>query len=249
MENLNNVQAWKGFKDFIVKKKVMEREDISSLWLEPVDGQKVVLPKAGQFVTLKINSGNERYDVVRAYSLSNKPNTDFYKTTIRKVEDGRASVYLTDIVKEGDIIGVRPPAGRFYLKDTAPAEKPLVILGAGIGITPGLSMLHEAVGKRKNIKYIEIFRNSEYQVLHEEIEDYVKDGLVENIVFYTRPLDSNVKGEDYHESGYISKEWIFENLPKDGEYYFCGPKQFLTSTDEALKELGVAQEDINYESF
>ncbi|WP_297518407.1 FAD-binding oxidoreductase [uncultured Clostridium sp.] len=249
MENLNDVQVWKGFKDFVVDKKVMENADISSLYLKPVDGQKVVLPKAGQFVPLKINSGNERYDVVRAYSLSNKPNTEFYKVTIRKVEDGRASVYLTDIVQEGDIIGVRPPAGKFFLDGNADLEKPLVLLGAGIGITPVLSMLHEAVGKRKNIKYIEIFRNSEYQVLHEEIEEYIKNGLVDNTVVYTRPMEENIQGKDYDLSGYLTKEWIMENLPKDGEYYFCGPKPFLLSTEESLKELGVAEEDINYESF
>lgn len=248
MENIENVQPWKGFKDFIVDKKIMENEEISTLYLKPIDGKKVVLPKAGQFIPLKINSGNEKYDVVRSYSLSNKPNDEYYRVTIRKVEDGRASVYLTDVVEEGDVIGVRSPVGRFFLKDAA-KERPVVFLGAGIGITPVLSMVHVAVENRENIKYIEVFRNSDYQVLHQEVEGYVKDKLIDNIVFYTRPLDKDKFGDDYHVKGYLSKEWIENNLPLDAEFYFCGPREFMKSTEEALTELGVAKEDINFEFF
>ncbi len=248
MGNLENVQPWKGFKDFVVYKKVMENAEVSSLYLKPVDGEKVVLPKGGQFITIKINSGDEKYDVVRSYSLSNKPNNDYYKITVRKVEDGRASVYLTNVVEEGDVVGVRPPAGRFCLKD-APKERPIVLIGAGIGITPVLSILKDTIGKRDNIKYVEIFRNSDYQVLHEEVEQFVADKMIDNIVFYTRPLEKNELGKDHHVQGYITKEWIADNLPLDADFYFCGSKDFSKSLQTYLTELEIAKEDINFEFF
>ncbi|MEG1002183.1 MAG: FAD-binding oxidoreductase [Clostridium sp.] len=245
----NIAKPWSGVKEFKIEKIVSENPEVKSFYLVPCDGSKVIAHKAGQFLPIRINSDDKEYDgLIRTYSLSLKPNNDYYRLSIKRIEGGKVSSYMHDKAKVGDTIGVRMPFGNFVLKDK-PKEVPLVLLSGGIGITPVLSMLHEAVGKRNKIYFVECNQNSRLQALSGEIEEYAKKGLVTHKVFFDSPLESDVIGKDYDVKGYISEEWIKDNLPLNGEFYFCGPPIFMKLLNKYLKDLGVPKENRNYEFF
>ncbi|MBS6041734.1 MAG: hypothetical protein KIA08_03470 [Clostridium baratii] len=245
----NNVKPWNGIKEFKIEKIVPESKEVKSFYLVPCDGSKVVKHKAGQFLPIRINSEDKNYDgLVRTYSLSMKPNNDYYRLSIKRIEGGKVSSYMHDKAKEGDTIGARMPFGNFTLKDQ-PKDMPLVLLSGGIGITPVLSMLEEAIGKRDNIYFIECEQNTSLMALSGEIKKLAKEGLVKHTIFFDSPLESDVIGKDYDVKGYISEEWIKDNLPLNGEFYFCGPPIFMKLLNKYLKNLGVSKENRNYEFF
>ena len=83
---------------------------------------------------------------MRNYSLSDEPGEDRYRITVKKEIDGAASSYLHDKVTVGDVLEVGVPCGDFVLDE---GTHSLVYLGAGVGITPLLSMM-KVSAKQKN---------------------------------------------------------------------------------------------------
>ncbi|MBW9259231.1 MAG: FAD/NAD(P)-binding oxidoreductase, partial [Candidatus Thiodiazotropha sp. (ex. Lucinisca nassula)] len=85
------VLAWEGFKDFVVQRRVMEdgAESACSFYLVPMDGQPLPLFKPGQFLTFRLQipdpATGELKDIVRCYSLSNRPRSDYYRVTIKRM--------------------------------------------------------------------------------------------------------------------------------------------------------------------
>ena len=66
---------------------------------------------------------------------------------------------------------------------------------------------------------------------------------------YTRPLDNDKLNEDFDVQGRITKQWMENNLPKDGDFYFCGPVEFMRTIYKNLESMGVETNHINYELF
>ena len=240
--------TWKGFKEFEVYKRVEENKEIISLFLKPVDGSKVPLHKSGQFIGIKvIDKDNEEVSkLVRMYSLSSEPSEDYYRITIKIVEDGRLTPYLRDNIKEGDILNVMAPRGHFFL-DTE-ATTPVALLGGGIGMTPVFSMLQDKLEGR-NVDFIYSYRNEEESCFLDEVIEYNKKDNIKVTTFCTRPTENDKALSKYDVEGRINKEWIAENLDLSGDFYFCGNKAFTETLKESLAELGVTEDRIHYEFF
>ncbi len=90
-------------------------------------------------LSLRLRTKPEEPTLLRSYSLCGPPSTERYRLGIKKESHGAASVYLTTQVKVGDMLEVSPPSGRFVLEA---GDRPVVLLSAGIGVTPVLAMLH-----------------------------------------------------------------------------------------------------------
>ena len=92
--------------------------------------------------------------------------------------------------------------------------------------------------------------NSKYHSFKEEIKELEKNNNnLEVTTIYTRPLDCDKIGETFEISGRISKEYMENNLPRNGEFYFCGPVQFMRNLYHNLIDMNINKEDINYELF
>ncbi|MDE6357356.1 MAG: oxidoreductase [Eubacteriales bacterium] len=240
---------WEGFKEFVLVKKEDVCDTIKSFYFEPKDGSK--LPKfiPGQFLNFKIKKDDpEIKDVSRVYSLSTSPNEKFYRISVKKIDGGVMSSYLHDKLEVGDIIEARVPMGIFVLNENMPKETPIVLLSGGIGVTPLLSMLLENAGKRE-IHFVQAVQGSNMQPFKEDIEKVCKEHNIKNTVFYSNPLETDEIGKDYDVLGFVTKEWISENLPLNADFYFCGPAIFMELLEKNLLELGVSADRINYESF
>lgn len=247
LKDIKEIESWKGFKEIKVFDVIKEDEFVTSLYLKNYDGSK--LPKfiAGQFIAVRMKNEDGSFTVPRQYTLSLNSNGEFYRISIKREEEGLLSKKLCDEVKIGDTLYITAPVGKFLLTDN---ERPLNLLGGGIGITPMLTMAYEAVKTNRKINLIYSIPNSQNHSFEEEIKKLDREH--ENLkvtIFYTRPLESDKLGDGFHVKGRISKEYIEENLPIDGDFYFCGPLAFMKALYDNLVNIGVNKENINYELF
>lgn len=240
---------WVGFKELVLIEKNDVCDTIKSFYFKAKNGEKLPKHIPGQFLPFKIKTDNIAIkDVIRTYSLSDLPSEDIYRISVKKIENGVISSYLHDNLQIGDSIEAMSPCGVFILDESLPKDEPLVLLSGGIGITPLLSMLL-ANAKNKNIHFVQAVQNSKMQPFGEDVDKVCKENNLKNTVFYSNPLDTDKIGENYDVQGFVTKEWIKENLPLNAMFYFCGPPIFMESLEKNLIELGVSQDRINYEKF
>lgn len=246
----NNIDSsnnkWKGFKECKVFKIVQEDENVKSFYIKADDDS--ILPEfiAGQFIAVRLKDEDGSFTKPRQYTLSMNYNEEFYRISVKRESEGYLSKKLCDEVNEGDSIYITVPMGNFVLKDN---ERPLILLGGGIGITPMLTMAQDAIDSSRSIHIIYSIPNSMNHSFKEEIETLSQKENVKKTTIYTRPFNNDKAGEDYDVRGRINEEWMKENLPLDGEFYFCGPVPFMKSVYQNLVSMGIHKEQINYELF
>ena len=141
--------GWNGSRKFEIYRKQREVEGVHSFYLAPHDGKNLPPFLPGQFLTFELKIPEQTKSVIRCYSLSDSPNADYYRVTIKKIppppddpdgKPGLSSSHFNDVLQQGDILDVKAAAGQFHL---APhRDLPIVLIGGGIGITPVLSMLN-----------------------------------------------------------------------------------------------------------
>ncbi|WP_354090570.1 FAD-binding oxidoreductase [Clostridium gasigenes] len=244
---LEYAKSWTGFKELILVDKVKECNDIISFYFKDKEGKKLIKHIAGQYLPIKIKNNDDKYNnEIRTYTLSMKPNEHIYRISVKKVEGGLISSYLHDELEIGHAIEAMVPAGLFTLENN---ENPVVLISAGIGITPLISMLYDAIEDKKNITFIQAVQNSKIQPFKYDIKKLEEIIKLKNYVFYSNPLEVDEKGKDYDVEGFIGKEWIENNLDLNSEFYFCGPPIFMKILNKSLIELGVNRENIHFEFF
>lgn len=250
--NINNNEdgkPWSGTKELVLVDKIKETDDIISFYFKAKDGSKLVEHKAGQFLPFSIKTNDSKYKgVIRTYSLSMKPNEDIYRISVKKVPNGLISNYLHDNLNIGDVIEAMMPAGIFTLENYN-KDKPIVFISAGIGITPLLSMFYDSVNKIKNLTFIQAVQNSEIQPFANDIKALCDMSKNKSYIFFSVPKEEDALGTDYDFKGYVTKEWINDNLDLNSQFYFCGPPPFMKALNDALLELDVKEQDIHYEFF
>ncbi|WP_337239753.1 FAD-binding oxidoreductase, partial [Vibrio cholerae] len=76
---------------------------------------------------------------IRQYSLSSAVQENTYRISVKREEGGKVSNYLHDSLNIGEKVQLAAPAGDFFM-DAEP-QTPVVLISAGVGLTPTLSML------------------------------------------------------------------------------------------------------------
>lgn len=256
----SEIAAWEGFRKFRVARKVEECQGCHSFYLEPHDGKPLPPFRPGQYLTFQLRIPGQPQPLFRCYSISDAPRANAYRCTIKKVTTsghraatatGRASTYFHDVVKEGDLLDVKAPRGSFVL-DLA-QSRPVVLLGAGIGITPLLSMLNAALEETPDraIFFFLGVRNSRVHPFKRHLESIgSRANQIRLDISYSNPLDTDREGVDYHAKGRMTLDRIRGILPSSNfAYYVCGPSEFMADWTAALKGWGVPSGDIHMESF
>ncbi|MEO5719300.1 MAG: FAD-binding oxidoreductase, partial [Chthoniobacterales bacterium] len=167
---------WNGFRKFLVSKKVMESKDVCSFYLTPHDQKRLSGFLPGQYLTFQLEIPGNARPVIRCYSLSDGPRTDGYRVSIKKIPPakpelppGIVSSHFHDNIKEGDILDVKAPGGKFYL-DPEVTEN-VVLIGGGIGVTPVLAMLNTLIslGSTRQIWFFYGLRNRAEHVMKDQL--------------------------------------------------------------------------------
>jgi ferredoxin-NADP reductase/MOSC domain-containing protein YiiM len=241
--------AWRGFRPFRVSRKVRESGNVISLALEPTDGQPIAAALAGQFVVLRLGPASVPA-LMRSYSLSGAPGARYYRVSIKREAHGAASAYVDDELKVGDIVQASAARGSFTLR---PGDTPVVLLSAGIGVTPMLAMLHAlaAEASTREIWWLYGTRNGHEHPFAEEAR-----GLLEALthrhsyICYSSPDPEDRPNIDFDAPGRLNTRVLQElDLPRDGDFYICGPSTFMSDLTAGLAALSIARDRIHTEMF
>lgn len=214
--------------------------------MKPEDGKPLPEFQAGQYISIKVRIPDSEYTHIRQYSLSDMPGKDYYRISVKK--DGVVSSYLHDGLQEGDSIEISAPAGDFVLDHAS--QKDLVLISAGVGITPMISMLKTSVSKQpeRQILFIHAAKNSEYHALRHEVEEAAKHSAVKTAFVYREPTEEDRAGDLHFHEGQIDQQFLKELIANtDADYYICGSPSFITAMHKLVSELGSAPESIHYE--
>lgn len=130
--------AWTGFRSLRVAKVERESVDVLSFVLESEDRIPLPPPLPGQFVAFKIYVEGSSVSLLRTYSVFGQRGAGTYRVSVKRGA-GPGSRYFHDHIHAGDLLQVSAPRGSFTLVQNA---APVVLLSAGIGVTPVLAMLH-----------------------------------------------------------------------------------------------------------
>lgn len=232
-----------------------ESQHIRSIYMEPADGAGLPLFQAGQHLPLRFNIDGETH--IRTYSLSSAPSDDFFRISVKR--DGRVSSHLHEKVRVGDLLEARAPQGHFTV---APHERrPLVLLAAGVGITPLLSMLREVVYQGLRTRHIRptwFFQSSRTladQPFRPEVDRLLEraNDAVRVVRLLSQPEPEAREGEDFDLTGRIDVARLSELLEVEDydqlDFVLCGPGSFTQALYDALRELDIRDARIHAETF
>ncbi|WP_299555808.1 pyridoxamine 5'-phosphate oxidase family protein [uncultured Tateyamaria sp.] len=230
-----------------VTRRVKEAKNITSFYLSPVDGKPLKPFEAGQHLPVEVQIPGQVGTSKRSYSLSSAPHaTDSYRLSIKREDKGLVSRFFHDEIQEGSIVEASQPSGDFVI----PCSKcPLVLVSAGVGLTPMVSMLHASLSENiaRPVWFVHAARNAREHALREEVEMLIaRHSGAQNCVFYSRPDD----GERYDVAGRIDAEALIALNPgAEAHYMLCGPAQFLSDIRNGLEKAGVPAANIHFETF
>jgi len=208
----------------------------------------------GQFLTLLLTIGDQK--VRRSYSMSSSPHTDTAPAvTVKRVPGGLVSNWLIDHIKTDDFIEVIEPMGHFTVQPDARNARTIVLIGAGSGVTPLMSIAKSVLKIEAESRVVLLYgsRNESSIIFEEELQQ-MKMQFGDRFELYhtlSQPSDS-WKGH----KGRLNKTHIlriFEELnafePTSAAYYLCGPDDMMDEAKRALEVLDVKAESIHKESF
>lgn len=240
--------AWPGFRPLRIARIARESRSVTSFELEPGDGLPLAAALPGQFVVLRLRPDPAGPPLLRSYSLSGARSTERYRVSVKREPRGTASPYLHDLGRVGGVLEVSAPRGAFTLR---PGEGPVVLLGAGVGATPLMAMLHalsEEPGR--NVWWLYGARDGDDHPFREESRDVLRALGGRGHVRYSRPRAEDRLGIDYHAPGRMTAAALEEaGVPRDADFYLCGPPAFLRDLTAGLARWGVAHERVHTEVF
>ncbi|HSI14182.1 MAG TPA: NO-inducible flavohemoprotein [Chthoniobacter sp.] len=252
-------QGWNGFKQFRVIRKEVESEVITSFYLQPEDGSAAPTFKPGQYLTVRVPSPCG-HTTMRNYSLSDKPGQPWYRISVKRetganaaTPDGFVSNFLHKGVNVGDSLEVGPPCGEFFLDLTEKHERPLVLISAGVGITPLMSMLLSSLENMpgRQIYFFHAALNGRTHAFRQTLRDLAAShsNLVTHIR-YNEATDEDRALRRCDSEGFVDGPLIESLIPsRDCDYYFCGPKPFMVNIYHQLLEWGIAPTQVHLEFF
>jgi ferredoxin-NADP reductase/MOSC domain-containing protein YiiM len=229
--------AWDGFRPMRVARLVHETDLVTSVYLDPGTPQRLPAPRPGQYLTIRLTDAADPRPV-RNYSLS-AATADGYRISVKREPKGLASTYIATALAVGDRLDVAAPRGQFVLDDGA---APVVLLSAGIGVTPVLAMLEALAAQHspREVWWLHTTRNPATHVLADEAQRLL-DALptAHRHIFYTATTRRRLDRDALAALG----------LPVDAQAYLCGPPGFMDAMTAALTDLGLPPDHIHTERF
>lgn len=249
--------GWAGWRPFRIARKVAESEEITSFYLAPADGGAVPGFRPGQYVSVKCFVEEWGLAQPRQYSLSDAPNDEYLRISVKREDGGegkpagRVSNLLHAEKREGDILELSAPQGDFFLHEER--DGPVVLISAGVGQTPMLSMLRHLLrtGSRREIRYLHAARHGGAHAMRDGLRQMQeRHTQLRAHVCYEAPRAEDVLDRDYQQQGRLQLSQLREmTLLPDADYYLCGPVGFMLAQRASLLDLGVAAERVHFEVF
>jgi uncharacterized protein len=233
-----------------VVEKIKESDDVTSFIFEARDGETLPRFKAGQHLPIDLTEPGMAEPVRRTYSLSGAPTDGRYRISVKREPGGLASNYLHNRIEPGAFVNAGKPAGDFLIPDQS---SPMVLISAGVGITPMVSMLHAlAMEKTKRqVHFIHGGRDGVHLPLARETREIASQTTgIQVHTRLSRPLEQDGLGVTHESSGRIDGALFTDlNIDKSAHYMICGPLGFMAEIEAMLQALGVQSDHIHTETF
>jgi ferredoxin-NADP reductase/MOSC domain-containing protein YiiM/ferredoxin len=240
--------AWPAFRKLRVTKIARESETVCSIYLTAADGTALPPARAGEYLTLRV-SGAGQPAPVRNYSLSSAADSGTYRISVKQEPHGVTSSYLNHGLQTGAILDVAAPRGEFTLGDST---GPVLLISAGIGVTPVLSMLYQLAAGRsqRDIWWLYGARGpSEHPFASEAHALVASLPHAREYVFYSAATLAE-RRRAHAAAGRLTREALAGlDLPPGASAYICGPASFMADMRNALTAIGLGQDAIHTELF
>src|SRR5215510_11771315 len=250
LANEEQTPAWPGFRQMRVAYIRKESDGVTSFILAPIDEQPLPVAQPGQFVVLRLQVDPDKPPVLRSYSLSDLPGVDHFRISVKSELNGIGSSFLSNHVREGDVLDISAPRGSFVLR---PGNNPFVLLSAGVGATPVMSMLHALAAERseRHVWWIYGARNRANHPFAEESHALLTQlPCGRSCVLYSKPDATDQPGIDFDASGHVDRALLEKlGVSVNSDFYLCGPASFLQSMREGLRSWDVPGENVHMEIF
>ncbi|MDT7551977.1 MAG: hypothetical protein QOI16_513 [Pseudonocardiales bacterium] len=240
--------TWTGFRPLRVSDVVREATAVSSIYLVAPDGSPLPAAAAGQYLTLRIPGLGDPAPV-RSYSLSSRPGGPGYRISVKHEPHGTVSAYLAGEVRPGAVVDVAAPRGDFVLDHGA---DPVLLISAGIGVTPVLSMLHELAARRsdREVWWIHGDRGPQEQALTTEAHDLLAALPHAHAHVFWSQASAAERHRGHAEPGRITGARLAAlGIPVTADAYVCGPTPFMADVRQALVALGIEPSRVHTEVF
>ncbi|HUC83644.1 MAG TPA: MOSC and FAD-binding oxidoreductase domain-containing protein [Candidatus Acidoferrales bacterium] len=242
--------AWPGFRPLRVSRVEPESHNVFSLELTATDGSPLAMALPGQFVVLRLRTQREDPPLLRNYSLCGPPSTERYRLGIKKETGGVASNYLAGRVSVGDILEVSAPRGSFVLQ---PGDRPIVLISAGIGVTPVLAMLYALASgpTDRQVWWLHGARSGNEHPFAEEARRLIQSiPHARSCVQYSQPGREDLPGLRFDALGHLAVSSLKRlGVRQDSDFYLCGPPAFLRGFTADLAAWAVAPQRVHTEIF
>ena len=206
--------------------------------------------KPGQYISIKFEMKKETH--VRTYSISSEPDKNFIEIGVKHIKNGMFSKFLKT-KKSEDIIQISNPEGNFVLNSRVPSR--LLLIAAGSGITPMVSILKSLLKKNTRTKVTLLYSNKTYadMMYREEIQN-LKDKYLDRLLvfnFFSREIQSTdfLNGRITEEKISFLSERNLIDIKAIDQCFICGPMEMTKALRSYLKERGLSEEKIKTELF
>ena len=248
---VSSLPAWDGFRWVKVVDVHRETSEVTSVTFADPEGSPLPPALPGQYLALRCFLAKNLPPVVRSYSISGASESGAYRISVKRGK-GPGSRHLVDATQVDDRIEISAPRGEFVLR---PGGRPVVLLSAGIGVTPVLSMLHSIASVRaetpREVWWIHAARSAKEHVFAREARQLLASiSGSHSAIAYSKPDPADRPDSEFDVQGH----WDLANLqnlgiPVVADFYLCGPTAFLRDMNRNLLSLGVAQGAIHQEVF
>ncbi|USW49071.1 Putative flavohemoprotein [Septoria linicola] len=267
----SEAEGWTDWREFRIANKVKESDEITSFYLEPLDGGKLPAYLPGQYISLLTDVPSFGYLQSRQYSLSDAPRSSYYRISVKKElgldpqdphahkHPGWISNILHDEKKVGDVVKVSHPAGDFLHDPDKDVDGPIVLLSAGVGITPMISILNTILQRNsaQPVSFIHGARTTSTQAFGPYIKKQARAFKNIRATFFVKNLGPNdVVDRDYDHVGRLTLPKLAHTHSHDlyledakTKYFVCGPEKFMSDIRRGLIDIGVDESRIKLEIF
>lgn len=235
--------------------RIEESVDVVSLVLRRLDGTPSAMFRPGQYVSVRVELPDGARQI-RQYSLSSAPGGTDWRITVKRVRaqggpEGEVSSRLHEHARRGDVLDVSRPAGDLVLPD---GGGPLLLVSAGIGCTPMLSMLDHlaATGSARPITVVHADRTPAEHAHRRELRRLVDTLSGADLrLWYERPDGGDTPELPQHaDLGRADLSAVeLPGAPAELTVYLCGPLPFMRAVRGQLLDRGVPASAVHYEVF
>src|SRR5687768_13820913 len=237
------------FHPLRVKKITRETDQCVSVEFEvPENLAEIFQFKQGQSLTMRTMLNRE--EVRRTYSLCSSPIDNVWKVAVKKVEGGTFSSFANDNLKEGDVLEVMEPVGKFYTALDPSNKKNYLAFAAGSGITPVLSIIKTTLRTEPQSNFTLVYGNRSRSsiIFFEELEG-LKNKFIDRFTLIN--ILSRERTEAAINFGRIDKDKLKElgkliDYAAMDEVFLCGPEEMIFCIKAFLQEAGMNEKKIHF---